>query len=155
MKKSWSFWLALLLILLIHSCIYSQKKYNAICIAVPHDGDTVELIIAVGLDVYVKKSIRLLCVDTPEVATKNLTEKSAGIKIRDLVSNFILYKEFEILIFEDKSEKFGRLLGEIYIEEFCINDYLLQNNLGKYYMGEKKTEWTLEELQKIINFKNQ
>lgn len=139
----------LLLFLFFSIFSFSQTKYTAYCIKQPHDGDTVKLLVNIGMDVYLEQDCRLLGIDTPEVNTKNLLEKEAGKKIQKIVSEFIYQKEFTIYIFEDLNEKFGRLLIEIEIDNICLNNYLVSNNLARFYFGDKKTEWTNEELQKI------
>lgn len=60
--------------------------------------------------------------------------------------------QFTIFIFEDKNEKFGRPLIEIEIEGICINNFLLDHNLAREYNGEKKLEWSIDQLNKIINY---
>jgi endonuclease YncB( thermonuclease family) len=143
----------LFLFLLFTITSTAQTQYTAYCIKPPHDGDTVDLLISVGMDVYLHKSCRLMQVDTPEVATKNLLEKQAGKKVQQILNDFVLYKEFIIYVFEDDKEKFGRPLIQIEVDGICINDYLVDNLLAKRYIGDKKTEWTDQQLNQIINFK--
>ena len=52
-------------------------KYNAKLIRVI-DGDTVDALIDLGFNVWVKKRIRLYGINAPETRTKDLEEKKAG-----------------------------------------------------------------------------
>lgn len=140
-------------LLLISFSVISQTKHTAYCIKQPHDGDSVKLLIDVGLDVYLEKDCRIMGIDAPEINTKNILEKFAGIKVQQVLSKLIFQKEFIIYVFEDINEKFGRTLIEIEIENICVNNYLIKNNLAKIYSGNKKTEWINSELNAIINFK--
>ena len=63
-------------------------KYNAKLIRVI-DGDTVDALIDLGFNVWVKKRIRLYGIDTPEVRTRDLIEKSAGIAAMDRLSELM------------------------------------------------------------------
>lgn len=131
----------------------AQTKYTAFCIKQPHDGDTTSLLINIGMDVYIEKDCRLMGLDAPEVSTKNLLEKSAGNKVQQILSKFIFQKQITIYVYEDVNEKFGRPLIQIEVDGVCINDYLVSNSLAKSYIGDKKTPWTDEQLNKILNFK--
>lgn len=132
---------------------FSQTKYTAYCIKQPHDGDTTKLLISIGMDVFLEKDCRVMGLDAPEVSTKNLLEKQAGNKVQQILNDFIFQKEFIVCIYEDVNEKYGRPLIEIQVGDICVNKYLVDNKLAKPYFGDKKTEWTTEQLQAIINFK--
>lgn len=127
-------------------------EYKAIVTKV-YDGDTCTVDIDAGFNIWVRDvSIRIHHIDSPEVKSKNELESKAGKKVRDIVSNMILNKEIVIKTKKDAKEKFGRLLGVITIDNIILNDYLYNNNLVKAYEGAKKSDWTDEELNKIINY---
>jgi endonuclease YncB( thermonuclease family) len=101
---------------------------------------------------------RMFGFDAPEIKPR-LTEKNRDFQIasaervRDLVKkkigNKIVWIQFS------KNEKFGRLMGLLYFDESkkdCLNDWIVKNRLGKGYHGEKKPEWTREELEYIMFF---
>ena len=52
--------------------------YNAKLVRVI-DGDTIDAVIDLGFDVWVKKRVRLYGINTPETRTRDLSEKQAGI----------------------------------------------------------------------------
>lgn len=127
-------------------------EYKAIVTKV-YDGDTCTVDIDAGFNIWVRDvSIRIHHIDSPEVKSKNELESKAGKKVRDIVSNMILNKEIVIKTKKDKDDKYGRLLGVITIDNIILNDYLYNNSLVKAYEGEKKSDWTDEELNKIINY---
>lgn len=101
-----------------------------------YDGDTCTIAMWVGLQKYSFK-LRLFGIDTPELRTKNLEEKEAGLKARDYLISLILNKKVKI-VFADKEEKFGRLLGTIYLNGININEKMIKDGHGKEYFGGKK-----------------
>lgn len=48
------------------------------------DGDTIDAIIDLGFDVWVKKRIRLNGIDAPETRTKKLNRKGARVESKSL-----------------------------------------------------------------------
>ena len=57
-------------------------EYSATLIKIV-DGDTVDVLIDLGFNTTKKERVRLLGIDTPESATKDLPEKKLGIRIED------------------------------------------------------------------------
>ena len=55
----------------------------------------------------------------------------------------------------DKYDKYGRILGIVNTIEpikdglVCVNEYLLKYNYVRVYGGEKKIEWTQQELDNV------
>ena len=96
-----------------------------------YDGDTVTVDIDLGFDVVLKgQKIRLVRINTPEVRGK---ERPEGLKSRDALRNKIGNKWIKIKTQKDKKGKFGRWLGEIWINDVCVNDWLLQEGLAVEY----------------------
>ena len=94
-----------------------------------YDGDTVTITIDLGFNVKVTESIRLLRINTPEVRGK---ERPDGLISRDALRERILGKYVTIKTKKDKKGKYGRYLGEIFIEDENINDWLVTEGLGEY-----------------------
>jgi endonuclease YncB( thermonuclease family) len=80
---------------------------------------------------YYRFSVRLLGIDTAE------TEKDAAIVARDVLSAKILGKT--ITLRNVTTEKYGRLLANVYLDGECINDWMLKNGHAVPYDGGKKT----------------
>jgi micrococcal nuclease len=105
-----------------------------------YDGDTCTIAMWIGFQKYSFK-MRLFGIDTPELRTKNAAEKEAGYKAKDHLSSLILGKKVKI-VFADKEEKFGRLLGTIYLGGKNINQMMITSGHAKEYFGGKKEEYT-------------
>ena len=103
-----------------------------------YDGDTVKVIFKFK-DIFYKWNCRLLGIDTPEIRTKNLKEKEFGLKTRDFLRSEILNKIVTVKCYE--FDKYGRLLVNIYMNDVCINDKLIQHGYAKKYDGGTKTKW--------------
>lgn len=101
-------------------------------------------------------SFRLFGYDAPEMKPNLHMENrelhmKAGEKVKDLVKKKLLGNIVDVE-FSKKSEKFGREMGQIYINKNCFNEWIISNKLGKPYHGEKKGEFTEDDLNHIINF---
>jgi len=96
-----------------------------------YDGDTITVDIDLGFEVILRKQkIRLLKINAPEIRGK---ERAAGLKSRDALRNKIGNKWIILKTKQDKKGKYGRWLGEIWLESECINDWLLSEGLAEKY----------------------
>ncbi len=108
--------------------------YKAKVVSV-YDGDTCTVDIDLGLHIWNKgEKIRLNRINAPEIRGK---EKIKGIKSRDYLKSIILEREIYIETIKDKKEKYGRYLGEIWLEDekgkfININDVMVKNGFAKY-----------------------
>ncbi len=108
-------------------------RYKAFVTKV-YDGDTITVEIDLGLKTFVKEEkIRLHRINAPEVRGE---EREAGIESRNFLSNMILDKHIVLETIKDKKGKYGRYLGEVFLEiddEYInMNDLLVQKGLAKY-----------------------
>ena len=110
------------------------------------DGDTIDALIDVGFDIWIKKRIRYMGIGTWESRTRDLDEKAKGMAAK--------YRNQELLekvsskpgYFRLKSYgvgKYGRVLGEIFIMDvnentICINNQLITEGHAYVYEGGKK-----------------
>jgi micrococcal nuclease len=96
-----------------------------------YDGDTITVDFQLGFGIILKsQKIRLLGINTPEVRGKS---KPEGIISRDALRARILGKVITIKTSKDKKGKFGRWLGEVFIEEENINQWLITEGHAKPY----------------------
>ena len=105
-----------------------------------YDGDTITVAskILKGKDVY-RFSVRLNGIDSPEIKGKSEDEKMSAIVSRDKLSNLILNK---VVRLEDvKTEKYGRILAEVYLDNLHINQWMLENKFAEPYDGGKKKKF--------------
>ena len=120
------------------------------------DGDTIDVTIDLGFDLFKKERVRVAGVDTPEKRTRNLEEKELGIH----ATNW-LKKQLEDAVNGDdeltiRTElkggvgKYGRLLGWLYIgdEEVSINEQMIAEGYAWSYDGGTKQK-NFEELREI------
>ena len=96
-----------------------------------YDGDTVTVDIDLGFDVVLKaQKIRLVRINAPEVRG---VQRPEGLKSRDALRDKIGNKWIKIKTQKDKKGKYGRWLGEIWLEDECVNDWLLKEGLAEEY----------------------
>ena len=108
----------------------SLYTYRANIISV-YDGDTVTADINLGFSVVLRgQSVRLARINSPEVRGSSA---ELGIKSRDALRSKILGKSVVLRTVRDAKEKYGRWLGEIWIEGVCVNDWLLSEGLASRY----------------------
>jgi len=114
------------------------------------DGDTIDALIDVGFDIWIKKRIRYSGIDTWESRTRDLAEKAKGLEAK--ARNKELLKEISSKsgYFRLKSHgvgKYGRVLGEIFIEDskgkqWNINETLIAEGHAYVYEGGTKKVFT-------------
>ena len=116
-------------------------KTFAKCVHV-YDGDTIHVVFKMpNSNECYKWVIRLIGIDTPAMKTKNTYEKQLAIKVRDFLRDLILDKIIAVYCLD--FDKYGRLLGEIYIEdnEMSISNQLIEKGYAKSYDGGTKNKW--------------
>ena len=100
------------------------------------DGDTVDAMIDLGFDVWIKKRVRLYGINTPEVRTRDLEEKKAGIAAKDRLQEILDAVGGEFILLSKGVGKYGRCLGELLIGEFGeihVNNKLLHEGHAEEY----------------------
>jgi micrococcal nuclease len=104
-----------------------------------YDGDTITVASKVpGLKnspIY-KFSVRLNGIDTPEIKGKNKDEKEIAQKARDALSGRIMGKD--IFLKNVQTEKYGRLLCEIYLDKENLNQWMIKQRYALAYDGGTK-----------------
>ena len=102
------------------------------------DGDTVDVIIDLGFDVFLEKRVRMAGVNAPESRTRNLEEKARGLKTKAwLIEKFNTDKQITIeTSLDNQYGKFGRVLGTFYIGDsiMSVNLEMLVKKLARPYM---------------------
>ena len=114
------------------------------------DGDTIDALIDVGFDIWIKKRIRYSGIDTWESRTRNLEEKAKGLEAKARNKELLMEVSSKSGYFRLKSfgvGKYGRVLGEIYIEDkegkqYNINKTLISEGHAYIYEGGKKKVFT-------------
>ena len=114
------------------------------------DGDTIDALIDVGFDIWIKKRIRYNGIDTWESRTRNLEEKAKGLEAKARNKELLMEISSKSGYFRLKSYgvgKYGRVLGEIFIEDkdgkqYNINETLISEGHAYVYEGGKKKMFT-------------
>lgn len=105
-------------------------EYKATVIKV-YDGDTITVDFQLGFGIILKsQKIRLLGINTPEVRGES---KPEGLISRDALRERILGKLVTIRTSKDKKGKYGRWLGEVFMEKENINLWLLAEGYARVY----------------------
>lgn len=109
---------------------YKIKKVNKVV-----DGDTVDLDIDLGFNITISHRIRLKDIDAPETRTLDLEEKDKGIQAK-LWLEKELSKEGEWIIETTKEDKYGRMLGTLYLvgEPVTVNERMLNEGIAKPFI---------------------
>ena len=109
-----------------------------------YDGDTITIASRLpyrGSPLY-RFSVRLSGIDCPEIKGKTEFEKTLAKKARDSLHEKIFGKIVRLKYV--RSEKYGRLLAEVYLEDLHLNKWMLENNYAVPYQGgtkERPSEW--------------
>jgi endonuclease YncB( thermonuclease family) len=105
-----------------------------------YDGDTITIASKLPFDnspLY-RLSVRLNGIDAPEIKGKTDDEKTAAKQVKDALSNLILNKY--VTLKNIQSEKYGRILADVYIGDLHLNEWLIKEKYAvKYDGGAKKT----------------
>jgi len=120
------------------------------------DGDTIDVLIDLGFDLYKKERVRIAGVDTPEKRTRDLEEKALGIDatnwLKEQLENTIQGNDELTIRTELKGGvgKYGRLLGWLYIgdNKKSINEQMISQGYAWAYDGGTKQK-NFEELREI------
>tara|TARA_A100000172_G_scaffold23692_1_gene13840 strand:+ start:1190 stop:1612 length:423 start_codon:yes stop_codon:yes gene_type:complete len=104
------------------------------------DGDTVDVILDLGFDIFHKCRVRLYGIDTPESRTRNLDEKARG-KMASAFLKEAIENGTKVVIqtkLKDSKGKFGRVLGDVVVDGVNINQLMIDNFHAAAYFGQSK-----------------
>ena len=120
------------------------------------DGDTIDVLIDLGFDLFKKERVRIAGVDTPEKRTRDLEEKALGID----ATNWLKEKLDSTIAGDDELTirtelvggvgKYGRLLGWLYIGDgnVSLNEKMIEEGYAWEYDGGTKQK-NFESLREI------
>ncbi len=112
-----------------------KKYYYQANVTAVYDGDTCTVDIDLGLKTWVHgEKIRVTRINAPEVRG---AERPEGLLARDFLRDKILGKTVILQTLRDKKGKYGRYLGEIWLEDDAgewinISDLLVQEGFAEY-----------------------
>jgi len=106
------------------------------------DGDTIDVIIDLGFDILFSSRVRLAGIDTPESRTTDKAEKVLGLESKDYLKKHLKDVKSVVIKTEkmNSSEKYGRILGWIYVngDTESLNDKMINDGYAWGYLGETK-----------------
>ena len=120
------------------------------------DGDTIDVTIDLGFDLYKKERVRIAGVDTPEKRTRDLEEKVLGIDATNWMKEHLeetINGDDELIIRTELKGgvgKYGRLLGWLYVgdDAVSLNEQMISEGYAWEYDGGTKQK-NFEELREI------
>ena len=117
---------------------YVRKVENVV------DGDTIDVLIDLGFDILFASRVRLAGIDTPESRTKDLAEKTLGLESKEYLKKHLKDAKSVVIKTEkmDSSEKYGRILGWLYIngDTESVNDKMINDGYAWGYLGDTKVK---------------
>jgi endonuclease YncB( thermonuclease family) len=108
-----------------------------------YDGDTITIAskLPTSNQLY-RFAVRLHGIDAPEIKGKTKEEKAAALCSKNALSDLLLNKYITLKNVE--TEKYGRILADVYVGNLNINKWLLENNYAVPYDGGKKENFSNE-----------
>ena len=97
------------------------------------DGDTVDAWIDLGFSIAIRRRIRLWGINAPETRTRDLVEKAEGFVAKDRLIEILDLNRGQFMVRSQGIDKYGRCLGEIYIQDVNINKQLLAEGVVDVY----------------------
>lgn len=108
------------------------------------DGDTIDVVIDLGFDILFKSRVRLAGIDTPESRTTDKAEKALGLEAKEYLKKHVKAAKSVVIRTEkmDSSEKYGRILGWVYLDgaSESINNKMINDGYAWGYLGETKVK---------------
>lgn len=118
---------------------YRVKKLTGVV-----DGDTIDVEIDLGFNVSYAQRVRLAGIDTPESRTTDKAEKVLGLESKEYLKSKL--KDAKLIVIKtekpDSSEKYGRILGWLYIDgnTISVNDQMIEDGYAWGYLGDTKVK---------------
>ena len=111
------------------------------------DGDTVDVDIDLGFGVWLKNErVRIMGIDTPESRTSDKVEKLFGLaaknRVKEMLEKNVVLKTFAAKDGEDMKGKFGRILGDFFIESEgkLLTEVMIEEGHAVAYHGQNKDD---------------
>jgi endonuclease YncB( thermonuclease family) len=98
------------------------------------DGDTIDVTIDLGFKILTKQRIRMYGINTPETRTRDKQEKQRGLAAKARLVE-LLQTENDIILKSHGVGKFGRGLGELFINDTNVNETLVNEGHAVKYFG--------------------
>lgn len=127
------------------------------------DGDTVDVDIDLGFGIMLTdERVRVMGIDTPESRTSDKVEdlfgEAAKARVKELMKGDVVLITQEDRHGEDMKGKFGRILGDFYVERYegqqeTLTEVLIEEGHAVAYFGGSKEEVQMKHManrQKLL-----
>ena len=113
------------------------------------DGDTIDVTLDLGFDILHKCRVRLYAIDTPESRTRNKDEKARGKMATAFLKEAIEDGEKVVIQtkLKDSKGKYGRVLGDVVVDDVNINQLMVKCHLAVAYHGQSKDDVEAEHMR--------
>jgi micrococcal nuclease len=117
-------------------------EYNVRRVSKVVDGDTIDVDIDLGFDISFSSRVRLAGIDTPESRTKDLYEKKLGLESKEWLKKALEHADKVVIKTEkiNSTEKFGRVLGWLFVDDVNLNLAMIDQGYAWSYMGDTKVK---------------
>ena len=110
------------------------------------DGDTVDISVNLGFDIWHNARVRMMGIDTPESRTRNLEEKALGLASRARLKELLKGQKVRLECSKEGKGKFGRILADVHTidkegNDVNVNNQLIEEGHARPYYGGKKVPW--------------
>ena len=112
-------------------------NYNAEVIRVV-DGDTIQARVDLGFETWKVVKIRFYGINTPESRTRDLEEKLLGLAAKDRLIQLLNSNDNKFILQSHGVGKYGRCLGELFVEDLNVNQQLIKEGHAVEYHGGKR-----------------
>tara|TARA_Y100001972_G_C7506968_1_gene256351 strand:- start:25 stop:369 length:345 start_codon:yes stop_codon:yes gene_type:complete len=102
------------------------------------DGDTVDVRIDLGFNVWHKCRVRLMGINAPESRTRDKEEKKRGLAAKQWLIDTLEEAESDIEMQSHGVGKYGRVLGELFTKDGNINKIMVREGHAVKYDGGKR-----------------
>lgn len=115
---------------------YDFKEYPAYMLRVV-DGDTIDFSIDLGFDIRLKQRLRVQGIDAPEVRTKDLVEKAAGISASNFVKSCFdaTGRCCTVVIDQFNPAKYDRVIGDVLFDNnLLLSELMIKGGYAQPYL---------------------
>jgi micrococcal nuclease len=104
-----------------------------------YDGDTITIASRLPYpeSPLYRFSVRVNGIDCPEIRTKNSNEKECAQLAKEYLQELLLNKS--VILKNVDTDKYGRLLADVYIDNENISDLMIKNRFAVKYDGGTKS----------------
>ena len=127
--------------MLSFSCVPANAdNFLSVELVSVYDADTITVNLPCDVELFCNNTkVRLAGIDTPEIRTKNICEKTKAIKARDYVRK-LLEESLDIDLIDCTKGKYFRILCSISINKGDLTNLLLEKRYGYPYDGKTKRD---------------